>query len=157
MKRGDALLRAAARCAGLRGFPPRVAVGIVLIVLFGIVSAARWARTAVASAAAGADEVTLYEARIQVLRGALPAVEVVGYLTDAAPVDLPLVESRERMRHYVLTQYSLAPVLVARDATPEFYVGNFRTPAGADTAAALGLVTVRDFGDGLMLFRKPTP
>jgi hypothetical protein len=137
-------------------YPARVRIGLVLILLFAATSSMHWLRNVVSTAvkSTGVDEITAYEARYQELKHTLPPDSVVGYLSDPVPPDLPRSEGRTRFKRFVLTQYALAPVIVVRSTEPDLVVGNFESPAHADTASAFHLTLVRDFGDGVMLFRK---
>jgi hypothetical protein len=86
--------------------------------------------------------------RFRNLREALPARGVVGYLSDTT-------EGLEGSRAYYLTQYYLAPVVVARDPAHEPVIANFASPAVVGAAAvAEDLTVARDFGNGLALLRR---
>jgi hypothetical protein len=98
---------------------------------------------------AGQDEISAYQHRLEVLRPALPARGVVGYLGDPDPNEEGALE---HFRRYLLAQYSLAPLLVVENLEPEFVVGNFYP--GTTPAAPPGFRLVRNFGDGLVLFRQ---
>jgi hypothetical protein len=54
-------------------------------------------------------------------------------------------------RRHLLAQYTLAPVLLIEGTASELVVGNFD---GGTPPAPPGLSMVRDFGDGLVLFRR---
>jgi fermentation-respiration switch protein FrsA (DUF1100 family) len=95
----------------------------------------------------GPDDVTLYEHRFDVLRPMLPRQGTVGYVTDRP----------EAAREFFLTQYALAPLIVVAHARAPLVIGNFFDPdAGPAVAAAHGLALLRDFGDGVALFRGPS-
>jgi len=86
--------------------------------------------------------------RFRSLRQDLPARGVVGYLSDTN-------EGLEGARAYYLTQYYLAPVVVARDAAHELVIANFASSAAvAPTAAAHDLTVVQDFRSGVALLRR---
>jgi hypothetical protein len=86
--------------------------------------------------------------RFRSLREELPARGVVGYLTDTT-------EGLEGARTYYLTQYYLAPVVVARDPAHELVIGNFASRSVvAAAAAAHDLTVARDFGNGVALLRR---
>lgn len=137
-------------------YPRRVRIGLVLILLFAATSSMHWLRNVVSATvkSTGVDEITTYEARYQELRHTLPPNIVVGYLSDPVPPDLSRSEGTTRFKRFVLTQYALSPVIVVRSTETDFVVGNFESPAHADSAAAYHLTLVRDFGAGVMLFRK---
>lgn len=106
------------------------------------------------------DPVTIHEARIEQIRGALPAgTAAVGYVTSIDNEKIFLYERTLRdvefLAQYMLTQYTLAPVIVHNSPDHPLVVGNYIT--GAPDPALLAkhaLVPLRDFGDGLILYRK---
>ena len=92
------------------------------------------------------DEVTLYQRRFAVLSPMLDRQRVVGYVTDRP----------DAAREFFLTQYALAPVIVANHAHADLVIGNFFDPdTGPALAAAHRLALIRDFGEGLALYRGP--
>jgi hypothetical protein len=110
------------------------------------------------------DPVTIHEARIDQIRGALPAgTAAVGYVTSVDNEKIFLYERTlqdvEFLAQYMLTQYTLAPVIVHNSPDHPIVVGNYIT--GAPDPAFLrknALAPLRDFGDGLILYRKgPQP
>ena len=106
------------------------------------------------------DPVTIHEARIEQVRGALPAgTAAVGYVTSVDNDKIFLYERTLRdvefLAQYMLTQYTLAPVIVHNSTDQPLVVGNYIT--GSPDPAFLrkhALVPLRDFGDGLILYRK---
>jgi hypothetical protein len=88
-----------------------------------------------------------YERRFDAIRPFLPQRGMVGYLSDR-------MDAGEQ---YYLTQYALAPLLVAWSPEHMVVVGNFFDPrSGPILAHQHGLVVVRDFGQGLLLLRRAT-
>src|ERR687886_2808455 len=55
----------------------------------------------------GHDEVTLYEKRLARVRDALPPYGVIGYIDDNSG------QSVQRFKEYFLTQYTVAPLILA--------------------------------------------
>jgi hypothetical protein len=105
------------------------------------------------------DPVSVHERRIEPLRAYLPDRGSVGYVTA---LEIEKVFARERalrdvelLGHFILTQYTLAPVFVYPRPNLPLVVGNF---IGARPDQALldryGLVPLKDFGDGLILYRR---
>jgi hypothetical protein len=89
--------------------------------------------------------------RFRSLRESLPAREVVGYLSD-------VTAGMEGTRAYYLTQYYVAPVVVARDPAHELVIANFASPAAVAAAAAADDLTVwRNFSNGVALLRRGSP
>jgi hypothetical protein len=129
----------------------RMRLGVCLIILFALVSNMRLLGRAVHDLAAltQPDEITEYEARFRQLKQVLPADARVGYVADARPGE---ARSQPFMR-YLLTQYALLPVIVLRDSHQPLIVGNFYSANGIDGETTRGLTLIRDFGNGVMLFR----
>jgi hypothetical protein len=105
------------------------------------------------------DPVTLHEERIRQLESLLPASGEVGYATTVENDRIFAAEKAfqnvEYLAQYVLTQYTLAPVIVRN--SPEFplVVGNFLDgPPPPGFLEKNGLAPLRDFGDGLILYRR---
>jgi len=105
------------------------------------------------------DPVSIHESRIEPLRAYLPDRGAVGYVTA---LEIEKIFARERalrdvelLGHFILTQYTLAPVFVYPRPDRPLVVGNF---IGARPDQALldhyGLVPLKDFGDGLILYRR---
>jgi hypothetical protein len=66
--------------------------------------------------------------------------------------------SKESVRRYYLTQYSLAPVVVAPDANRELVVANFSSASAiVRLAGAQGLTVEKNFGNGVALLRRMRP
>jgi hypothetical protein len=135
----------------------RSGMALLLVLLYAGVSTVRWARRAAAWPAASAqDEITAYESRFRVLRSALPSRGVVGYLGHPEPTSATPQDSNAaallHFRRYLLAQYSLAPVLLIESTDHELIVGNFYP--GSSPPAPPGFRLFRDFGDGLVLFRR---
>ena len=105
------------------------------------------------------DPVTIHEARIAQIKGSLPASGEVGYVTTVENERIFAYERAmknvEYLAQYALTQYTLAPLIVRNSPELPLVVGNF-----LDGPPALGfleknnLVLIKDFGDGLILYRK---
>ena len=138
----------------------RASVALLLVLLYAGASTVRWLHRAVEWPARSAqDEISAYERRFQELRSVLPARGVVGYLGHPEPTGATPREADAaallHFRRYLLAQYALAPVLLIESSGPELVVGNF-DPAALPPAPA-GLRVVRDFGNGLVLFRRSGP
>lgn len=88
------------------------------------------------------------EDRFTDIRAILPARGTIGYLSNTGG-------RQENARAYYLTQYFLAPVVVAPDTAHELVVANFASPAAIATlAAANGLIVECDFSNGVALLRR---
>ena len=131
----------------------RVWIAVALVLLYAGASTLRWLeRAGEWPSRLGQDDISTYQRRLEVLRPALPARGVVGYLGDPDPAGPGALQHFQR---YLLAQYSLAPLLLIESTEPEFVVGNFYR--GATPAPPPGFRVVRDVGDGLILFRRSPP
>jgi hypothetical protein len=88
-------------------------------------------------------------ARLADLRASVPEDAVLGYLTDLEPGSLAASTA------FNVAQYALAPRLLMQDAGQAQVFGNFAHPADfAALGREHGLRVERDFGAGVVLFRK---
>jgi hypothetical protein len=87
------------------------------------------------------------ERRWAPVRAYLPQNAVVGYVSDA---------SGERLgREYDLAQNVLAPCILTVGADQTYVVGHFHGPIpGVSWLAVRNLALVKDFGNGILLFRR---
>jgi hypothetical protein len=99
----------------------------------------------------GTDAIAMDASRFRGLRESLPRRGVVGYLSDVSG-------KLESDKAYYLTQYYLAPVVVAPDAAHEIVVANFASrPAMTAAAVGHGLVVERDYSNGVALLCRRSP
>ena len=83
------------------------------------------------------------------LMGAVPENAVLGYMTDAAAGSV--VENAM----FLSAEYTLAPRLLDHGTVGEWVLGNFTRPADfAALGQAQGLQMQRDFGNGVVLYRR---
>ena len=134
----------------------RVRVALFLVLLYAGASSIRWLAHAVQwPADATTDEISAHERRFEALRSALPKHGTVGYVGSPEPTARTPKEADSaallHFRRHLLAQYTLAPVLLIEGTASELVVGNFD---GGTPPAPPGLSMVRDFGDGLVLFRR---
>lgn len=134
----------------------RVGLAVLLVLLYAGASSVRWWHRARGwRAGDGPDEITAYERRFDGLRPLLPDRGVVGYLGQPAPTGSSSSEVNAaallHFRRYLLAQYTLAPLLLVETTGTDFVVGD-----GAPSPPP-GYATVRDLGDGLVLFRRAKP
>ncbi len=138
----------------------RVRLALLLVLLYAAASAARWVRRTMEwPARVGVDEISVYDRRLAALRPMLPEAGLVGYLGHPEPTGPTPRDSNAaallHFRRYLLAQYALAPVLLIESTEPEVVVGNF-DPA-LPRPPTHGLRTIRDFGDGLVVFGRTEP
>ncbi len=104
--------------------------------------------SAVKTSVGDKSAIRMDENRFAGLRAALPARGTIGYLSDTGGI-------RENARAYYLTQYFLAPIVVAPDPAHEFVVANL--PSGSSIPglpAVRGFTVERDFSNGVALLRR---
>jgi hypothetical protein len=107
----------------------------------------------------GTDPVTIHETRIAQLLPLLPASGAVGYVTTVENDRIFAAEKAfqnvEYLAQYVLTQYTLAPRIVRNSPDLPLVVGNFIDgPPAPGFLEKNGLIPLKDFGDGLVLYRR---
>ena len=105
------------------------------------------------------DPVTIHEARIGQFKGSLPPSGEVGYVTTVENDRIFAAEKAfrnvEYLAQYVLTQYTLAPLIVRNSPELPLVVGNFLDgPPPPGFLEKNGLVPLKDFGEGLILYRR---
>lgn len=87
-----------------------------------------------------------YDHRFDALRRWLPARGVVGYLGN---------QDEDELANYLVTQYSLAPILIDHSADHALVIGNFSSAALATPPRVpANLRIVHDFGGGLFLLEE---
>jgi hypothetical protein len=135
----------------------RTRLGLALVLLYALASGAAWLKLAASATGRSApDEISTYERRFQEIRAALPPRGVVGYLGRTDPAGRTPAEREASslldFKRYLLAQYALAPVVLIESTAPDFVVGNFDRGKAPSTPA--GFRIERDFGNGLVLFRR---
>ncbi len=95
------------------------------------------------------DRISVYEKRFVELKKYLQNHRVVGYVSDYED------NSTEDGIAYTMTQYVLAPTILARGIKRNFIIGNFKS-AKPDIQAYEkdNLSLIRDFGKGVILFQR---
>jgi len=125
------------------------AVGVAALAVFASLSSYQVSQQ-VAARFPDAYGVTGAEQRMAGALEILPATGVVGYLSD-----LPLNQNAGTAA-FLAAQYALAPrALVADPSKTEWVVGNFsRATDFAALGMQSGLSMVRDFGNGVVVYRR---
>jgi hypothetical protein len=97
------------------------------------------------------DNVAQFDRSLRELRKMLPQKGTVGYIAAKPAGDI--LDDADETRRYYLTQYSLAPLVVTLGTAPSLVIGD--SAGGAISGVQdSGLVLLRNFGNGVMLFRK---
>jgi hypothetical protein len=131
----------------------RSRAGIAIVLLMGGLALCTLTSYALilARTPAGRSDIDMNAERFRALREVLPARGVVGYLSDESA-------GFADTRTYYLTEYYLAPAVVARGDAYELVVGNFHWGSAIAAAAkAHGLAVERDFSNGVTLMRRRRP
>jgi hypothetical protein len=138
----------------------RQTIGILLLAVLTCYSAvnALWRNFESYREAPATDPVSVHEERIAQLKAFLPASGAVGYITSIENSQIFAAEKTfsnvEFLGQYVLTQYTLAPLVVRNSPFMPLIVGNF---IGGKPAPGFleehGLTPLRDLGDGLLIYR----
>jgi hypothetical protein len=118
------------------------------------------------------DWISKSERRYEKLRYFLPKQGEIGYITDpdhdlqirrypaeqscGFPVsELPTKLCYLAYERFFLAQYSLVPLRVRYGTDPPYVIGNFTSPkVAAQHRFPRGLVMIKDFGGGLVLYRR---
>ncbi len=139
----------------------RQLIGVVLLVVLACLSAFNALRQNARSyeEAPKTDPVTIHEARIARLKEFLPPSGSVGYITTVENDRIFAAEKTfsnvEFLAQYVLTQYNLAPLAVLNSPDLPVVIGNFiEGPPAPGFPEKNSLISIRDFGDGLILYQK---
>jgi hypothetical protein len=137
----------------IAGYPVRVWIGVLSVILFSLLSAhlALWGALDPPPWTVAQDEISRYEARFRRLRSALPPKGVVGYLAEPRRLDRPA--DSKYSKGFYLTEYALVPVVVVNSTEPVLVIGNFRSVGSEREVTDPTLILLRDFGDGILLFR----
>jgi hypothetical protein len=142
------------------GWSGRVTLVVTLVLLYAAATSLARARAIYhAFRAPATDEITRYERRMLALRDALPPGGIVGYVTDPPLEDTSsarvAADLHDRFKAYILAQYVLAPRVMVVDTGREWVVGNYREDRTAPSLPGYGIV--REFGRGLVLYRRMAP
>ena len=87
------------------------------------------------------------EKRFEPLKNELPRGEMVGYVSDVTSESAIILSA----------QYALAPLMLVVSPPHGWVIGNFSKPLNyAEFGSARGLTLVKEFPNGVVLYRKPT-
>jgi hypothetical protein len=137
--------------------PIRILAGIAVVAALAVSGALDYAQF-LSEYSRNADQfqIAAQAARFRDALAALPAAGIVGYVSDVPP------GSVQAQAMFGAAQYALAPrvlVPLKNGAKAESVIGSFARPDEAPRVAAEhGLLTVSDYGNGVVLFRRePRP
>jgi len=91
------------------------------------------------------EKVTLIEKKLEGVRAILPERGIIGYISDLAPAGTADEE-------YFLTQYVLAPLVVADDVYHSFVLANMHK-ADSKLTVRDNLKLIKVFPSGVLLFK----
>jgi hypothetical protein len=138
----------------MTGYPGRARAGIAIILLMSALAVCTLASYySVVKRDATRDTrdpggIVMDADRFTGIRAILPPRGTVGYLSDTGG-------RQKNPKAYFLTQYYLAPVVIAPDTAHELVVANFASSSAIATlAASHGLRIERDFSNGVALLRR---
>jgi hypothetical protein len=100
------------------------------------------------------SDVGISEERVQAIRRDLPTHGTLGYIADELP---PNSDERLHSHEFFHIQYALAPLILVDSPQYPLVLGDFHAPVDSERIARLKLVRVRDYGNGVMLFRSANP
>jgi hypothetical protein len=133
----------------MTGYAGREQAGIAIILLMSALAVCTLAGySLIKRDTPGPGAIFMDEDRFTGIRTILPLRGTVGYLSDTGG-------RRENPKAYYLTQYFLAPVVIAPDTAHEFVVANFASRSSiAILAASHGLRVEKDFSNGVALLHR---
>jgi hypothetical protein len=131
-------------------------VGVLVILVVGITSNLEFFQRMNSLVEVGEepyiDGITLWEDQFTLMRDLLPDSGVIGYLADW---DFPgQEESTDLETEFRLTQYALAPVVVARGSDYAVVIGNITVENfDGELEDHYRLLLQHDYGNGILLLR----
>lgn len=131
-------------------YPPLTVLGVAAATVFSLYCALDFYGDQTQREQASSDplQMSMQEKRFEAVKHELPPGTVVGYVSDL-PASSGIILS---------AQYALVPVILGDGMAHEFVIGNFSKPQDfAAFGRARNLTLVRDFGDGVTLFRNARP
>jgi hypothetical protein len=97
-------------------------------------------------------EIDQYESRFEDIKKEIPERGVFGYVTDKSQEEIS--SDVESLTLYYLTQYTLTPRMIINSAKGEYVVGNFYDAIRSkEVLKEKNLTLIKDFGNGVMLFK----
>ena len=120
----------------------QIGAGMILLLTVCLLSQWKMLPAPVQRTPRGTDSISLYVSRFDLLRQVLPKRATICYMASANADGMD----------YFLTEYALAPVVVANDGDCELWIGNSKN--GQPLPQHTDLTLLRDFSTGVQLFKK---
>lgn len=129
--------------------------GVAVLILFALLSNLHWLlQGAFDPDFPRRDRISQYERRFEGLKKILPTHGVVGYLSHRQAQDIRFDAGTAE---FYLTQYALAPLIVIHSPERDLVIGNFGVSrVDPEIFKDRDLTLIKDFGNGVMLFRQKT-
>lgn len=96
----------------------------------------------------GKEEFSRHEEQFKAIKEALPSHGSIGYITD------DISKGFNRESGYFVAQYMLSPLIVLNSADQEYVISNFYHPINPEIYKKYNLVPEKDFGGGIILFKR---
>ena len=125
----------------------RIHVAAIGLVVLALLSGFRFLLDIIATPTPdAASSISTFDTRFAALKSAVPGETVLGYFTDSDMQDVAV------QAEYHVAQYALAPIIVLNRSDQKLVVGMLHKPGNPPPNFEL----VRDFGNGVKLFRNQT-
>ena len=97
------------------------------------------------------NEDALHVKRFEKLKDKLPGEGILGYFTNRG------YSADDDARFFYLTQYALSPLIIVRSTEPQTIIADVRDSFNSDKFSKKhNCYLLKNFGDGILLFRKRT-
>jgi len=135
----------------------RKRLAIALLVIFAIFTNIRFFRHSLDKQYSDKffeDEISLFEKELIPLKDALSGTNVVGYITDKRS-ERVLVEF-DSIKKFCMMQYVISPTILINSVDSNLVIGDFKNPDNIKSQPFLRrrFLIVKDYGNGLMLFKR---
>ncbi len=98
--------------------------------------------------------ISRYVKRFDPIKKFLPSHGKIGYISDDYFKEHSGEKDTASIQKYVLTRYSLAPLLIINNHDHKLVIGNFHEIVPLDKLKKMGFVLVKNAENGVMLFQK---
>jgi hypothetical protein len=129
-------------------YPKRIRAGAALLALVAVFSCLDTTRNRRWFEEDGATRIS--EERVQAVRRDLPSHGAIGYVGDEVP---PNAGTKRYFHEFFHIQYAVAPLILVDSQQYPLVLGDFHQPVDSARIARLKLTLVKDYGNGVMLFR----